>query len=177
MVILLGGIKVGVSERTPIPIAPPINNLRVLTAPAFKPTLLFMIGSAGLSIFGHNSGLKVVSQSNHQMHGTARRTTRERLPGITRQPTEAVRELLGKAPARQRARSPRRNRREKIGTITVRPVHRHRILLLIAHLGLSKSRGAKLRAHAYRRSPSDAREGLRPRTPMEMLPTVNASSP
>src|ERR1700720_2513734 len=99
LVVLLSRIEISVVEGAAFRIAPPVCEARVFPAPGFEAALLFVVRSAGESVLRHNAGLKGVGERKNQVERTARCPPFQTLPQATRQPTQAVRQFPGAAPA------------------------------------------------------------------------------
>jgi hypothetical protein len=92
-IVLFSGIEVSVDKRPAIVVAPPIDGLGILPAPAFQTAHLLGTGNAFPAIFGINGRLEVVRHRDHQMHRPARGRA-QRAPSRARQNPSRVRDFL-----------------------------------------------------------------------------------
>src|SRR5208282_31260 len=92
LVVLLGGIEVGVDQRTAIMVAPAVDDFGIFARPPFQATLLLVARDALIAVFRDNGGFEMIGPGEDQVHGPARRRL-QRAPSRRRQDLSGVGDL------------------------------------------------------------------------------------
>lgn len=79
-VVLLSGIKIGVNKWAPITISPPVDQPRILPAPAFHPLFLLAIGRARHPVSGNNRWFKMIGKRDDEVNFSRRHRPSKLLP-------------------------------------------------------------------------------------------------
>src|SRR5579862_5913167 len=93
-IVLLSGIKICVNKRAPIAISPPVDNPRILSAPAFHSLFLLAIGRPSPASSGNNRWFKVIGKRDDEVNFSLRPGPGKLLPRKRGNNTGCISNLL-----------------------------------------------------------------------------------